>query len=144
MNHRGPAGLDDEELLQGLESARLPAAAFGHAEHVRAAFLYLTRHPDFGEAAVRFRAALRRFAAANGVPERYHETVTWAYLALINERARGSPFTSSGDFVRSHPELLDAKGGLFSRYYDLGAITRSARAREVFVLPDPGVPRKEP
>ena len=142
MHQRGRATLDDEDLLEGLESARLPAGAFGHAEHVRAAFLYLTRHPDFGEAAVRFRSALRRFAAANGVPERYHETVTWAYLALINERAHGSAFASSADFLHGHPELLDGKAGVFARYYDLGAITRSARAREVFLLPDPGVPRK--
>jgi len=138
------ASLDDETLLGGFESARLPGAAFGHAEHVRAAFLYLTRHADFGEAAVRFRGALRRFAAANGVPDRYHETLTWAYLALINERAHGSSFARSADFLRSHPELLDAKGGLFSRYYDLGAITRSTKARQVFVLPDPGVPRQGP
>ena len=140
---RGPP-LDDEALLGGFESARLPAAAFGHAEHVRAAFLYLTRHPDFGEAAVRFRSALRRFAAASGVPDRYHETLTWAYLALINERAHGSSFASSAGFLRSHPELLDAKGGVFSRYYDLGAVTRSARARQVFVLPDPGAARQGP
>jgi len=93
MDRRPP--LDDEALLGGFESARLPAAAFGHAEHVRAAFLYLTRHPDFGEAAVLFRSALRRFAAAKGVPDRYHETLTWAYLALINERAHGSSFASS-------------------------------------------------
>src|SRR5438132_10429372 len=119
------AALDDEALLGEFESARLPAAEFGQAEHVRAAFLYLTRHADFGEAAVRFRGALRRFAAANGVPDRYHETVTWAYLALINERAHGSFFASSTGFLRNHPELLDARRGVFSRYYDLGAITRS-------------------
>lgn len=130
--------LDDDALLDGFESARLPAAAFRHAEHVRAAFLYLTRHADFGEAAVRFRAALRRFAAAHGVPDRYHETLTWAYLALINERAHGSSFASSADFLRRHPELLDAKGGIFSRYYDLAAVTRSPKARQLFVLPDPG------
>jgi hypothetical protein len=144
MHHRGRATLDDEELLEGLESARLPADAFRHAEHVRAAFLYLKRHVDFGEGAVHFRSALRRFAAAHGVPERYHETVTWAYLALINERAHGSAFASSADFLGNHPELLDAKAGVFSRYYDPGAITRSARAREVFLLPDPRGPRKEP
>jgi hypothetical protein len=138
------AFLDDDALLDRFESARLPAAAFRHAEHIRAAFLYLTRHPDFGEAAVRFRAALRRFAAAHGVPDRYHETVTWAYLALINERAHGSSFASSADFLLRHPELLDAKRGIFSRYYDPGAIARSPKARQMFLLPDPGVARKGP
>jgi hypothetical protein len=138
------AFLDDDALLDGFESARLPAAAFRHAEHIRAAFLYLTRHPDFGEASVRFRAGLRRFAAAHGVPDRYHETVTWAYLALINERAHGSSFASSADFLLRHPELLDAKRGIFSRYYDPGAIARSPKARQMFLLPDPGVARKGP
>jgi hypothetical protein len=61
---------DDEAHLDGFESARLPAAAFGHAEHVRAAFLCLTRHR--------------------------------------------------------------------------GAITRSSKARQVFVLPEPSVPWQEP
>jgi hypothetical protein len=135
MDH-GPL-LDDDALIAGFESARLPPAAFRHAEHVRTAFLYLGRHPDFGEAALRFRAALRRFAAKNGVPDRYHETLTWAYLALINERAHGSSFASSTDFLRRHPELLDGRGGILSRYYDLDAIGRSATARRVFVLPDP-------
>src|SRR5467141_3825355 len=139
MDHRGRATLDDEDLLDGLESARLRAGDFGHREHVRAAFLYLRRHPDFGEAAVRFRTALRRFAAAHGVPDRYHETVTWAYLALINERAQGSSFASSADFLLRHPGLLDAKRGIFSRYYDPGALARSPKARQVLLLPDPGV-----
>ena len=55
-----------------------------------------------------------------------------------------SAFAGSTAFLRSHPELLEAKGGLLSRYYDLGAIARSARARQVFLLPDRGLPRKEP
>jgi hypothetical protein len=33
----------------------------------------------------RFPAALRRFAEAHGVGRIYHETVTWTFLALINE-----------------------------------------------------------
>jgi hypothetical protein len=65
--------------------------------------------------------------------------VTWAYLALINERAHGSSFASSADFLLRHPELLDAKRGIFARYYDPGAIARSPKARQVFLLPDPGV-----
>src|SRR5437764_14882182 len=136
--------LDDDALLAGFASGRLAPGEFRHEEHLRAAFLYLTRSGDFGEGAVRFRRDLRRFAAAHGVPERYHETLTWAYLALVNERAHGSSFATSAGFLRSHPELLDAKGGVFSRYYDLGAVTRSARARQVFVLPDPGAARQGP
>jgi hypothetical protein len=34
----------------------------------------------------RFRAALQRFAAGKGRPERYHETITIALLLLIADR----------------------------------------------------------
>jgi len=136
--------LDDDALLDGFASARLGAGQFRHEEHVRAAFLYLARSGDFGEAALRFRRDLRRFAAAHGVPERYHETLTWAYLALINERAHGSTWPTSAEFLRRHPELLDQKDGLLSRYYDVGSVARSARARQVFLLPRLDRSRQEP
>src|SRR5260370_42699719 len=99
MHHHADAPPPDQDPLAGLESARLPAGAFGHAEHLRAAFLYLARHPDFGEAAVRFRRALRRFAAANGVPERYHENPTWARLAPGNDRAQGAAVARSSELL---------------------------------------------
>ena len=140
----GRPALDDDALLDGFTSARLASGEFRHEEHVRTAFLYLTRYADFGEAAVRFRRDLRRFAAAHGVPERYHETLTWAYLALINERAHGSSFATSAAFLRLHPELLDQKDGLLSSYYDVGSVARSARARQVFLLPRLDRSRQEP
>ena len=131
----------DEALLAGFESARLAPREFGHREHIRAAFLCLA-NDDFGEAAVRFRRALRRFAAAHGVPGRYHETLTWAWLALVNERAHGASFAGSEDFLRRHPELLRHPGGLLSRYYDVAAISSSERAKQVFLLPDPSERRE--
>jgi hypothetical protein len=128
--------LPDEELYRRFDSAHLPAGEFGHPEHVRAAFLYLRRHPDFGEAAVRFRRALRRFAAAHGVPRKYHETLTWAYLVLIRERMQhGHPRTSQG-FLRQNLDLLDHRHGPLARYYDVDEITRSDLARHLFLLPD--------
>ena len=136
---RAPA-LDDDALLAGFASARLAAGEFRHEEHVRTAFLYLTRNGDLGEAAVRFRRDLRRFAAAHGAAGRYHETLTWAYLALINELAQGSSFASSAEFLRRHPELLDQKSGLLSRYYDVESVARSVRAKQIFLLPQPDPP----
>jgi len=129
--------LDDDDFLEAFETVGIRAGGFGHEEHVRAAFLHLTRERDFGLAAVRFRAALRRFASAHGAAGKYHETLTWAYLALINERAQGTRFASSMEFVERHPELLDQKTGILSRYYDVGAVARSPRARELFLLPHP-------
>ncbi|HWE22438.1 MAG TPA: hypothetical protein VG496_00735 [Myxococcales bacterium] len=130
-----PNELDDEALVTAFERAELGSSEFRHREHVRAAYVYLARHGDFAEAAHRFRTALRRFAAAHGVANRYHETLTWAYLALINDRMHGAPLEGSVALLRRCPELLDGRA-LLGRYYDVDALLRSPRARDVFLLPE--------
>src|SRR5262245_40884612 len=77
---------DDATLLARFESLALPPSEFGHREHVRVAFAMLRDTQDFAAAAHRFRTALLRFATAAGAAAKYHETLTWAYLALVHER----------------------------------------------------------
>ena len=128
--------IPDAELLERFESVLISTRDFRHREHVRTAFVYLSRYPDLAEAALHFRRALRRYAAAHGVPGLFHETLTWAYLALINERMRaGAAGGDSAAFLRANPDLLSHREGLLARYYDVAAITSSPLAREVFVLP---------
>lgn len=128
--------LDDDTLVARFESLAIPPTAFDHRAHVRLAYAML-RGADFGEAAVRFRRALRQFAEAAGAPNRLHETLTWAYLAVIAERMADDPMLmSSHAFVARHPDLLDrGTSGALSRHYDVGAVTASPLARRVFVLP---------
>lgn len=119
-------------FLAAFESGALNAADFGHRDHLRVAYLMLEHHP-FGEAVARVSASLRRLATAHGAPEKYHETVTLAFMVLINER-RGAPGAGPGDwegFIATNPDLLD--GRLLSRYYRPETL-RSERARRVFVL----------
>jgi hypothetical protein len=136
-------GLPDDELYAAFESGRLPKERFHHREHIRVAFLYLSRYPDLAEAALRFRSALRRFAEAHGVVRLLHETVTWAYLVLIQEKMHGHRFETSEEFLASCPELLDHRGGLLARYYDVGMITASQSARHLFVLPGGPAPGRK-
>jgi hypothetical protein len=130
-----PDLLDDETLLAAFATATLPKSDFHHREHLRVAFIFLARHDDFGEGAVAFRAALRRFADTRGVSRILHETLTWAYLVLVHERMASGRFTDSRAFLAAWPELLDHKGGALARYYDVAAITASPAARARFVLP---------
>jgi hypothetical protein len=128
--------LDDGELVARFEALAIAPAAFGHREHVRVACAML-RDADFGEAAVRFRRALRRFTTAAGAPEKYHETLTWAYLALVAGRMVSDPTaTSSLELITRHPDLVDHRAGAMARSYDVVAITASPLARAVFVLPE--------
>jgi hypothetical protein len=127
--------MTDQELLEQLENGTLPNEGFHHREHVRVAFLYLTRYPVL-ETLQLFSRTLRRFAEAHGKPQLYHETITWAYVFLIRERmARAGTNQSWDEFARNNPDLLAWKGGILTRYYCAETLT-SDLARAVFVLPD--------
>ena len=77
--------LTDDELMAGFEAASLPA--FPHADHVRLTILYLTRYGR-DETQKRLFEGLRRFAAAKGVPEKFHVTMTIAWMSLSSSSRR--------------------------------------------------------
>jgi hypothetical protein len=133
----------DDELLAAFEAATLPGEAFDHRAHLRVAFLCLAREGDLAAGAARFKRGLVAFTRALGVEAKYHETLTWAYLVLIHEAIaadaeHGVVHPDAGAFLAAHPELVDHRGGLLSRCYDVDAITASQRARTTFVLPRAG------
>src|SRR5919206_224352 len=129
--------MTDAEFLRSFEDCTLPNTSFHHRDHVRLAWLYLRRHPAL-EALARFTEGLKRFAAANGKPGLYHETITWAYLLLIHERMARSEADTWEDFARSNPDLLVWNPSVLDRYYEKETLG-SELARRVFVLPGPGV-----
>ncbi len=128
--------MTDDELIAGFESADLPGEQFSHVEHVRAAWWYLERH-SFSEALGRFCTAIRRFAAAQGKPDRYHETITVAYMLLIAERLDGARHLTWTEFAHRNGDLLERQPSILARYYTDATLT-SDRARRVFVMPDRG------
>ncbi len=127
--------MTDEELMRAFEAGQVPAGGFHHAQHVRVGWNYLRAHP-LPEALGRFCAGLRHFAHAQGATNLYHETITVAYMLLINERrAESDPSMSWEAFAAAHPELLAWKPSLLDRFYTPGLLG-SGRARRVFVMPD--------
>ncbi len=127
-----------DELIEQFEGGTTAPESFHHPDHVRLAFEYLNRYPAL-EALQKFSAALLRFATAQGKADRYHETITWAYLFLIRERMlRDAPADSWEKFADDHADLLTwAKGsfGILERYYRQDTLA-SAAARATFLLPD--------
>jgi hypothetical protein len=123
--------MTDAEFLAALEACSLPEQAFGHAGHVRAAYLYL-RAGSFPDAIARMAGTLRRYAAAHGKPDLYHETITVAFLALINQHLRlGRDGGGWEGFSRQNPQLLERR--LLSHYYRPETLASPA-ARRVFIL----------
>ena len=127
--------LDDHAFLAAFESATLPEQCFRHRDHVRAAWLLLREVPP-AAALARFTEALKRFAASLGKAQLYHETITWAYMLLINERMRRDGQTQCWrDFAAANPDLLTWRPSILESYYREETL-RSDLARAVFVLPD--------
>lgn len=131
--------LTDDELVAGFESATLSSDAFRHADHVRLAWIYLRRMPLL-KAIRTYRDGLRRFATAQGSAARYHETVTWAFLILINERLHaagaGGKDLAWAEFASRNPDLMRWEDGALFQYYDPDVL-KSEVARRIFVLPGP-------
>ncbi len=128
-----PLELTDAYLIAQFEEG-LPQEEFHHADHVRLAFAYLRRYTVL-EALEKFPAALQRFATHRGKPNLYHQTITWAYLFLINERlARAAHPQTWEEFAAANPDLLTWQNGILKRYY-ADETLQSDLARRVFVFP---------
>jgi len=131
----------DDELWHLFEAGVMPPGGLSHADHVRLAWICLRREPLLA-ALGRLTTGLRRLAASVGKPEGYHETITWAYVLLINERLeRHGRDLDWETFTGRNADLLARKGAgsALVRYYQPETL-RSELARKVYLLPDRAAP----
>jgi hypothetical protein len=131
--------LTDHELLRQFEDTSLPATLFDHRQHVRVAWLYVTRY-GMPEAINAFATALRRFADAKGAHTLFHATITWAYLLLIHERQQAAPADDFEAFAAANADLLRWKPSILDSYYTADVLW-SDRARATFLMPNRGLAR---
>jgi hypothetical protein len=131
------ATLTDEDLIRHLDACTLHPSQFPHREHVRLGWLYLQRRP-LTEAVAAFSAGLKAFATALGKPDRYHETITWAYLLIIQDRmARQSSAAERSweAFAADNADLIASGRQVLERYYRPETLD-SPLARARFIWPD--------
>ena len=126
---------DSKNLLTRFENQTIAPGTFRHRDHVHLTWLLLQEHTLL-ESLNRLSPGLQRMATAAGAPEKYHETITWAYAFLINERIRKEPAACSFEsFAAAHPDLLNWQGHGLSDLYSPDRL-QSSLARSVFILPD--------
>ena len=118
-------------LMGRLETGDLEPGSFGHREHLQAAWEVLGDGP-FLEAATRYARAIERFARQAGAADKYHLTVTLAYLSLIAERMAAADHASFDAFLAANPDL---EGNALAPYYSPERLSTEV-ARRVFLLPD--------
>jgi hypothetical protein len=126
--------LSDEAFVEGFEACTLPAERFHHADHVRLGWLLLRAEP-LPRALARFCEGLKRYAASLGQTGLYHETITIAFLLLIQERQRRQESGSFEEFAARNPDLLRWRPSVLDRYYREETLA-SDLARRAFLLPD--------
>jgi hypothetical protein len=127
--------LTDGALLAAFEDDGLAPGSFHHRHHVRTAWILLERR-SVVEVLAGFSAGLQRLAAAAGQPGLYHETITWAYVLLVNERRAAPGAEDWPAFAARNPDLLAWKPSVLETRYYREETLWSDRARRTFVLPD--------
>jgi len=123
----------DDPLVRAFEAARIDAATFRHREHLYVAWCYLRELP-FEDASARYVRQLRQLTHALGAPQKFHATLTWAYLVLLHEAMERSPAAGFDMLMAQNPALLDHRTGAVSALYGR-AVLDSEEARRRFVLP---------
>jgi hypothetical protein len=125
------------DLIRALDEDRVAPGTFGHTEHVMTAWYYARDRPAL-EGLDALSRRLKEIATRQGVPERYHETVTCAWFFLIRERMeRLGPEATWEAFVAANPDVF--AGASLDAYYRPETLRTDEFARRVFVLPDRGL-----
>ena len=128
--------MDDPTLWTAFTGRTLSHLEWTHRAHLRVAWMHLERWAA-DEAHLRMRAGIILLNAVHGLEESgtrgYFETLTRAWLALV-DGARGiEPGATSERFLELHPSLLDRDAPL--RFYSRERLA-SVEARSVLVAPD--------
>jgi hypothetical protein len=108
------------------------ADRFGHRQHVQLTWLAVRRHGTRAAIAL-VSDGIRRTARYAGAPQKYHATVSRAWVELVGYHLAASDGDSFDTFVDRHPELLDKR--LLGRYYRSQTLA-TVKARAGWVEPD--------
>jgi hypothetical protein len=126
----GPAAAELAAILPGITG---PGGQFRHRQHINLAFLAVHRY-GMPEATGKICAWIRHIAAYERAPQKYHFTVSRAWVEIIAHHVETDPECTDFDvFARRHPALLDKR--LLSRHYR-SATLAAAAARQGWVEPD--------
>ena len=130
VKHGGQA---EAELAAMLAEITGPSEQFQHREHIHLAFLAVRRY-GMPEATTRICEWIQRIAAYERAPQKYHHTVSRAWVEIVAHHVDAEPDCADFDtFAVRHPALLDKR--LLTRHYRSSTLAASP-ARRGWVEPD--------
>ena len=115
-----------------MDDAMTGEERFGHRQHVKLTWLAVRRHGR--EAAIDIVSdGIRQTATYAGRPQKYHATVSRAWVELVAHHVDELPESGFEDYLGHNPALLDKR--LLTRFYSSRSLA-SAPARTGWVEPD--------
>jgi ribosomal protein S18 acetylase RimI-like enzyme len=129
-----PHDLPLREVTRRFEDARFPFACWTHREHLRVAVWYLWHHGAAG-ALDRMRQGLQRYNAAHGAGAGYHETLTHAWLIVLNRFLGGRDRAEGPEAAATAAAQAFADSNHLLRHYRRETLFGDA-ARAGWVAPD--------
>lgn len=128
-----PADLDErDERFESLLAAVTEGGTFGHREHVRLTWLAV-RAFGIRVAEDLVCRGIQRTARYEGAPQKYHATMSKAWVALVGHHAAEAEDADFEEFLDRNPPLRDKR--LLMRFYRPATLASSA-ARRTWVEPD--------
>ena len=125
--------MSDVEFTRALERGEIANENFHHVSHLHVAWVYLAESLSVQQAADKMRDTLRRYAAAAGKPQKYHETITLFWVHLLSRAQAAGRGRRLEDIVNANPQLLEKNFPL--AYYSAERLF-SDEARTSWVEPD--------
>lgn len=123
----------DPELAGALQAVLGPGERFGHRQHIHLTFLAVHRY-GMPAAIGKVSGWIRQIAAHHGAPQKYHDTVTRAWVELVAHHVETDPqCTEFTAFAQRHSRLLDKQ--LLTVHYRPSTLTTKG-AREDWIEPD--------
>jgi hypothetical protein len=126
------AGIDFRAFEELLTDVMRDADRFGHREHVHLTWLAVRRYGPSSAATV-VGSGIQRTARYAGVPQKYNETVSRAWVAMIAHHVAQDPSDDFAAFAHRNAALLDKR--LIARHYHPATLATPA-AKDGWVEPD--------
>jgi hypothetical protein len=129
----GSHGPRDPELAAVLPGIVGPGGQFRHRQHINLAF-YAVRRYGMPDAVSTICGWIRQIAVYERAPQKYHHTVSRAWVELVAHHVAADPDCADFDvFADRNPALLDKR--LLSRHYRSSTLA-AGPARRGWVEPD--------
>jgi hypothetical protein len=125
-----------EAFIRSFEDCSLPRSEWTHQSHLIVALWYLTRQQET-RATQHIRDGIQRYNLSQGNPTGYHETITLAWVAVIQRFLAARDRTQPVSHLAGELLTLCGTKDYLLRYYT-EPVLMSDEARHQWIPPDKG------